>query len=275
MGYLGKYLKMPPTIEKLNKLEKDIEKEGYSLGDLSLFLEFDFSPYENTPYDVITFASTGCDGIHFGFLTDFGTVSDLENAFVVCISPMDCDSHIKIVARNIREFVNLVCTMKDALTISNFNIQEEEGQYIRLLKELKQVEPEDEEFEENANYVVEKIIATLGSELIEDVYHYVERKVRTEREQQTILPTFDGLGIIPVESVTSNHILYKLEKDMKINLEEVKSFFNSATTESKLAFIRDAQFTYLISDEIELKELVINEMIKLGLNDEVGRLYVF
>ncbi|TDL92062.1 hypothetical protein E2R55_03075 [Vibrio vulnificus] len=275
MGYLGKYLKMPPTIEKLNNLEKDIEKEGYSLGDLSLFLEFDFSPYENTPYDVITFASTGCDGIHFGFLTDFGAVSDLENAFVVCISPMDFDSHIKIVARNIREFVNLVCTMKDALTISNFNILEEEGQYIRLIKELKQVEPEDEEFEENANYVVEKIIATLGSELIEDVYHYVERKVKTEREQQTILPTLDGLGIIPVESVTSNHILYKLEKDMKINLEEVKSFFNSATTESKLAFIRDAQFTYLISDEIELKELVINEMIKLGLNDEVGRLYVF
>ncbi|MFF2291131.1 hypothetical protein [Peribacillus butanolivorans] len=275
MGYLGKYLKMPPTIEKLNKLEKDIENEGYSLGELSLFLEFDFTPYENTPYDVITFASTGCDGIHFGFLTDFGTVSDLENAFVVCISPMDFDSHIKIVARNIREFVNLVCTMKDALTISNFNILEEEGQYIRLLKELKQVEPEDEEFEENANYVVEKIKATLGSELIEDVYHYVERKVRTERDQQTILPTLDGLGIIPVENVTSNHILYKLEKDMTINLEEVKTFFNSATTESKLAFIRDVQFTYLIANEIALKELVIHKMIKLGLQDEVDRLYVF
>ena len=90
---------MPPTIEKLHKLDKEIEKKGYSLGDLSLFLEFDFSPYESTPYDVITFASTGCDGIHFGFLTDFGTVSDLENAFVVCISPMDFDSHIKIVTR--------------------------------------------------------------------------------------------------------------------------------------------------------------------------------
>ncbi len=55
-------------------------------------------------------------------------------------------------------------------------------------------------------------------------------------------------------------------------MEDVKSFFNTATTESKLAFIRDAQYSYLISDEIELKELVINEMIKLGLNDEVGRL---
>ncbi|MCT4476537.1 hypothetical protein [Peribacillus sp. NPDC101480] len=275
MSYLGKYLKMPPTIEKLHKLEKEIEKEGHSLSDLSLYLEFDFSPYENTPYDVITFASTGVDGIHFGFLTDFGTVSDLENAFVVCISPMDFDSHIKIVARNIREFLNLVCTMKDALTISNFNILEEEGQYIRLLKELKQVEPEDEEFEEDANYVVEKIIATFDSERIEDVYHYVEGKVRTEREQQTILSTLDGLGIIPVENITSNFLPYKLEKDMTIDMEEVKAFFNSATTESKMAFFRDVQFTYLIADEIALKELVIHEMIKLGLQDEVDRLYVF
>ncbi|MGG0288416.1 hypothetical protein ABEY41_25625 [Peribacillus butanolivorans] len=275
MGYLGKYLKMPPTIEKLNKLEKDIENEGYSLGDLSLFLEFDFSPYENTPYDVITFASTGCDGIHFGFLTDFGTVSDLEDAFVVCISPMDFDSHIKIVARNIREFINLVCTMNDALTISNFNIMEEEEQYIRFLQEQIQVKPEDKEFEEEAKYVVEKIIAAFGSEPIEDVYHYVEIKVREQRAQQTILPTLDGLGIIPVDNVTSSHITYKLEKDMTINMEEVKGFFNSATTESKLAFIRDVQFTYLIADEIAFKEWVISEMIKLGLQDEVDRLYVF
>ncbi|MFF2589651.1 hypothetical protein ACFVSS_17500 [Peribacillus butanolivorans] len=275
MSYLGKYLKMPPTIEKLHKLDKEIEKEGYSLSELSLYLEFDFSPYENTPYDVITFASTGVDGIHFGFLTDFGTVSDLENAFVVCISPMDFDSHIKIVARNIREFLNLVCTMKGALTISNFNILEDEGQYIHLLKELKQVEPEDEEFEENANYVVEKIIAAFGSEPIEDVYHYVEIKVREQRAQQTILPTLDGLGIIPVDNVTSSHILYKLEKDMTINMEEVKAFFNSATTESKLAFIRDVQFTYVITDEVAFKEWVISEMIKLGLQDEVDRLYVF
>ncbi|PJN86848.1 hypothetical protein [Bacillus sp. mrc49] len=275
MSYLGKYLNMPPTIDKLHTLEKEIEKKGYSLSDLSLYLEFDFSPYETTPYDVITFASTGVDGIHFGFLTDFGTVSDLENAFVVCISPMDFDTHIKIVARNIREFLSLVCTMKGALSISNFNIFEEEEQYIQYLQEQNQVKPEDKEFEEEAKYVVEKIIAAFGSEPIEDVYHYVEIKVREQRAQQTIFPTLDGLGIIPVDNVTSSHILYKLEKDMTIDLAEMKAFFYSATTESKLAFIRDVQFTYLITNEIALKEMVIHEMIKLGLQDEVDRLYVF
>ncbi|WP_144528127.1 hypothetical protein [Peribacillus simplex] len=192
MSYLGKYLKMPPTFEKLQKLEKVIEKEGYSLdSDLSLCLQLDFPHYEITPYDVLPFANIGCDGIHYGFLTDFGMVSDLENAFIVCISPMDdFDSHIKIVARNIREFVSLVCTMKGAAEISNFNIIKEEDQYIRLLKELKK--EENEEYVEEASYVVEKIRSSLVCKIIEDVYHYVEKEVMTAREKQTMLSTLDG-----------------------------------------------------------------------------------
>ncbi|MGE8205374.1 hypothetical protein ACQKP0_12475 [Heyndrickxia sp. NPDC080065] len=272
MSNLGKYEQMPLTFEKLKKLEMVLEQEGYSLDDLGLFLESDYDPYIVTPYDVITFASIGCDGIHFGLLTDFGTVSDLEDAFVVCISPMDFGSHIKIVARNIREFVSLICTMKDAGTISNFNYFEDKEDYLNLFKQLKQEESEIEEFVKRANYVVEKVINTIGCEIIDDVYHYVERKVMIEREQQTLLPTLDGLGITALENANRDHSIYKLEEDMNINLNEVKNFFNTATIESKLAFIRDAQFTCLISDDIELKELVINEMIKLGLNDEVERL---
>ncbi|WP_154654438.1 hypothetical protein [Siminovitchia fordii] len=268
-----KVSQMPPTVEKLKKLEMDLEKEGYSLDrDLGFILQSDFFAYDATPYDVITFASAGCDGIHFGLLTDFGTVSDLEIAFVVCISPMDFGSQIKIVARNLREFISLICTLKDAASVSNFNCFNEEEEYLRLLKELKQEESENEEYAERANYVVEKIKATLDCEIIEDIYQYVERKVIPEREQQIILPTLDGIGIIAMENVNSKHTIYKLEEDININLSEVKSFFNHESTESKLAFIRDAQFTFLISNGIELKELVMNEMTKLGLNDEVDRL---
>ncbi|MGG0412245.1 hypothetical protein [Peribacillus simplex] len=271
MSHLGKYLKMPPTFEKLQKLEEVIEKEGYSLCDLDLCLQLDFPHYEMTPYDVIPFANIGCDGIHYGFLTDFGTVSDLENAFIVCISPMDdFDAHIKIVSRNIREFVSLVCTMKGATEISNFNLIKEEERYIALLKELKK--EENMEYVEQANYVVEKIRYTIGCEIIENVYQYVEKEIMTAREKQTMLSTLDGLGIVSLDSMNRKHSIYKLKKDMEINLEDMKSFFNSATTESKLAFIRDAQFTCLISDEIQLKELVINELINLGLNEEAERL---
>ncbi|MCM3677182.1 hypothetical protein M3699_26055 [Peribacillus simplex] len=74
-----------------------------------------------------------------------------------------------------------------------------------------------------------------------------------------MLSILDGIDIASLDSMNCKHYIYKREKDMQINLDDVKSFFNSATTESKLAFIRDAQFTYLISEDIELKELVINE----------------
>ncbi|MCK2000342.1 hypothetical protein MZM54_02925 [[Brevibacterium] frigoritolerans] len=267
---LGKYVKMPSTIEQLLQLEENLEKEDCSLGDLDLFIEPERFAYDVTPYDVITFASTGMDGIHFGLLTDFGMVSDLENAFVVCISPMDFGDHIKIVARNITEFIGLVCTMKGATPISNFILFQEEASYVDYLKELKQ--QEDDEYTEKANYVISKVRSTINCELFEDVYDYVERKVKTERKNQIILPTLDGIGIIPLENKNLPHTFFKLERDMELNLNEVRSFFNHSTSESKLAFIRDAQFTFLMPDEQELKELVINELLKLGLTDDAERL---
>ncbi|MDQ0862303.1 hypothetical protein [Bacillus sp. V2I10] len=175
---LGKYLKMSSTFEQLRKLEEILKKEGDSLGeDLNLFLHSERFAYDVTPYDVITFASTGMDGLHFGLLTDFGTVLDIENAFVVCVSPMDYGEHIKIVARNIMEFVGLICTMKSAVAISNFIFFQEEARYVDYLKELKQ--QENDEYTEKANYIIANLMSTIKCELIDDVYDYVERKVKT------------------------------------------------------------------------------------------------
>ena len=268
---LGKYLKMPSTFEKLRKLEEVLSKEGYSLGeDLGLQLNADHFAYDVTPYDVITFANTGMDGIHFGLLTDFGTVSDLEHAYVVCISPMDFGEHIKIVAQNIMEFVGLVCTMKSAVAISNVSCFRKELEYVNYLKELKR--QEDDEYTEKTNYIITKLLSTIKCELMDDVYDYVERKVTTKRKSRIILPTLDEIGITPLDNKNGIHTIYNLENGVEINLNEVKSFFNTSTIESKLAFIRDAQFTFLMHDEKELKEFVIDEMLILGLTDEIARL---
>ncbi|RFU63082.1 hypothetical protein D0463_12540 [Bacillus sp. V59.32b] len=52
MSYLGKYMQMPPTFEKLKKLEKVLKKEAYSLDtDLCLILQFDYFAYDVTPYN--------------------------------------------------------------------------------------------------------------------------------------------------------------------------------------------------------------------------------
>ncbi|WP_062050417.1 hypothetical protein [Bacillus sp. JCM 19034] len=273
MTNLGKYKQMPPTLEKLIKLERELEKEGYSLDrDLCFILQTEYFAYDVTPYDVITFASIGSDGIHFGLLTDFGKVTHLENAFVVCISPMDFGSHINIVARNIKEFFSLVCTMKSPVAISNFGFINSEEQYTTLINEIKEEEKEHPEYTEKADYIIDRLQTVLECDVIENVYDYVEKKVISDRKEQTILSTLDGLGIVPVNESNVHHSIYRLEADSKINMDDIQSFFNNATIESKLSFIRDAQFTYLISNETDLKKFVIKEMLELGLYDEVARL---
>lgn len=267
----GKYVNLPPTLVRLAELDKKLKKEGYSLDmDISLCLHEERYAYDVTPYDVITFASIGADGIHFGLLTDFGTVTDLEEAFIVCVSPMDHGDHIKIVARNLSEFVRLVCTVGDAAAIANFLLFEEENEYRDYLEELEQ-EREEDEYAESAFFVINQLKTILDGPLIEDVYQYVEREVKKRREDQIILSTLDGLGIVPFNHKSNNHDLYKLEKDMTINLADVRTFLNKASRESKLAFIRDVHFTFLMDDK-EHRDIIIDEMYGLGLSDELNRL---
>ncbi|WP_214779912.1 hypothetical protein [Bacillus sp. ISL-45] len=252
-------------------MEKELESHGYSLDrELSLVLRSDFFAYNVTPFDVITFADTGSDGIHFGFLTDFGMVTDLDNAFIVCVSPMDFGCHIKIVARNLQEFLNLLYTMKSAVTISNF-VQlssEDEEQYKKLKLDLEKEEKDNPKFFERADFVVEKLQSALECQLIDNIYEYIENTVADDRKKQTVLTTRDGIGVVPLSPDSGEHGNFHPEKG---NSKDVSVFFDQATTESKLAFIRDAQFTNQIQDDIELQELVISEMKKLGFHDEAHR----
>ncbi|MBK5482669.1 hypothetical protein JFV29_12325 [Peribacillus sp. TH16] len=106
---------------------------------------------------------------------------------------MDFGEHIKIVARNIMEFMGLVCSMKRAIAISNFIFFQEEARYLDYLKELKQ--QENDEYTEKAIYIIAKLMSTIKFKLIDDVYDNVERKVKTERKNQITLPALDGIGI--------------------------------------------------------------------------------
>ena len=256
------------SIEKLIQLENELKQMGLSLDrNLSLIIADETFRYETTPYDVLTFASTGGDGIHFSFLTDFGTVKNLEEAYIVCVSPMRYPQHIKIVARNIMEFIAVVCTLKSAMVIENLTFFTEEKQYQKLVADWDEI---SSEFKKNALYVSDRLKQEFGIQELNNLYAYVDG-VLTERANRTILPTLDGIGIVCVSNERDSHKVFPLSKDEVPSYQDVFDFFEGATIESKLAFIRDSQYTLLI-DDYDIRELVIEEMLKIGLHEELNKL---
>ena len=59
-------------IFKLIELEERLNKKEHSLDPIGFMPITQHFSYWITPPDVIPFAHTGGNGIHFGFLTDFG-----------------------------------------------------------------------------------------------------------------------------------------------------------------------------------------------------------
>jgi hypothetical protein len=258
---LGQYKQIPPTLQKLQKLQDDLEKEGYSLDSLGIIMDMEEQSFV-TPCDSITFASTGQDEIHFGLLTDFGAVTDLEEAAVVYISPSDFGEAVFLAARNLREFTNLLFTMKNAIAISNF-----------LSIEMKMPEEEDDEEElvSEREYVLGKLKESFECTIIEDVKAYY-MTLFEERKKQTVIDTIDGIGVISMtnQPITSKKI--EMDEDTVIEINDLKKYFQETSIENKLAFVRDAQALGVILDEEEVREFVLSELSKLGYRIEANRL---
>lgn len=105
----GKY-DVPPTLQRLIDLQNILgDPEQFYLG-LNFYLSLEDFRYFNTPSDVVVFGNIGVDGIHYGFLTDYGSLTDLEVAPVVCVSPMDFERPTRIVAKNLCEFLRVNLT---------------------------------------------------------------------------------------------------------------------------------------------------------------------
>lgn len=79
----GKY-PIPKRLNELIDIQKRVNEQGLEkYGDMLGYyfsLEGIDTRYLNTPLDVIAFARPGVDGIHYGFLTEFGQVDDLHNS---------------------------------------------------------------------------------------------------------------------------------------------------------------------------------------------------
>lgn len=263
---------LPPTLKKLKAFDDLLQEEGLSL-DESIGLQWADSSlaYDQTPYDVLPFMSPGVDGIHVGLLTDFGKVTNLEEAFVVCVHPMNAPDSLKLLARNPKEFVDFLYSDRNLTMLYNFMMIESAEQYQAMVDESDKDYEESPELAAARNRVLPMMKEYMVCERIENIYGYVE-EVEASRRKQIVLTTNDGIGVALFNKTDADLPVFAISEDDGIHLDEVKAFFVSTPLESKLAFIRDAQHAGLINNETPLKGFIISELKKMGMDAEVERL---
>ncbi|MGO4371785.1 stalk domain-containing protein [Paenibacillus sp. MCAF20] len=267
----GKY-EVPPTLKALIDVEAELAKEGYELWNVvGFYPSLGHSGYFNSPVDVVTFGWTGGDGEHFGFLTDFGSAVNLEEAPIVMVSPMNFDQPAVVVANNIREFMRIV--MKDpSLLFMGYEdeqayLQSEREMWEELEREYGIEEMEEDRLEKQA--VVQKLEETLKPPIIEDVYRYSEN-VALEREKSIVVPTMDKLGVTNVVPSDAGKLLPPLAVDEEMMASELTRLLEHATYSQKLALIRDVNLGPIDYDD-EFMETLTDAMVDMGLQDEVAR----
>ncbi|WP_139135253.1 hypothetical protein [Roseivirga sp. 4D4] len=272
--FFGEYEK--PDL--LQKLEEYQNIRGQTWEWLGFYIEYDHH-HSMTPLDVIPFAGTGGDGIHFGFLTDFGTVKDLSNAPIVCVSPSN-DPPIRLVAQNLTDFLGLVLTIGEAEFLDDDYTSDE--QIKAQLQEWDEVSEVDwkgnplpkTEIEEMKQRRAERrqgrvLLAKVLSEQFEiypitKVSQYIN-DLRVVRKKEITIETLDGIGI---KYRTEKLIIEGFDYSVEDNL--VQSYLDKASEAERLKFYRDATYNYILSDDFDkvIKELLIKSLQKHGYRRE-------
>lgn len=277
----GKY-EIPPTFALLLSESNKWEQQGM---DTSFIIGFypitSDMRYFNTPVDVIPFGNTGMDGIHYGFLTDFGSVTDLEEAPIVSVSPMDFDQPVQLIARNFREFLQI--NRNDSGLF--YNTFASEAAYLAKKKEwelehqeFEKQYPPDVEKEKAQEAALDAFNGKLSLPVIPSSFRYIQ-EIREERKQRVAISTQDQLGIMKHTVPAANDVSRKTSKeiflvdhDQGVEVPSLQAFWKNANHEQKLAIFRDLTMNVILSDDPDLLQAVIAELRRIGLNDEANRL---
>ncbi|WP_339255459.1 hypothetical protein [Paenibacillus sp. FSL P2-0136] len=240
------------------------------------FLQFDPNDnggYRTSPIDSIMFARTGMDGIHFSFLTDFSSVTDLSLAPIVRVDPMDFGNCIKIVAKNIRDFFTLHFSGHEDLLLNEFESKEE---YIDYLEEQDHNEEDNEYFDkkkwyQQKNEVRENAMQHFGFQPILDGYEYIQ-EARTIRQNELILNTIDGLGV-----TARDKFFYKATphpwhlKEIPITMVKLLQLYIAKSEPTGFfGFIRDCQSQGV--NDTKIIQAIYEQLISLNLPSEAKRL---
>lgn len=266
----GSY-QVPPVIHRLLDLSHDYTKKGIDMSLIGFRITGSYSPYSITPPDLIPFAETGGDGIHFGFLTDFGKVQNLESAPIVCVTPSN-DPPIRLIARNIGEFLDLVVSVPHAEHLESWWACTTEEQQMQ----------EDSSFDAETPVEIAKIrneiFASLRSKFgtkPRAVLPYM-REVLRERESNCSLLTLDRLGVMGGNVPWERYDFDASRAENEAELSRMRIYLsNASSTEAKLAFIRDANYWYVLDRDqpSPVSGLLRDTMLALDLRDEAARMF--
>jgi hypothetical protein len=267
----GKY-DVPPTLQRLIDVQNDLgDQEQFYLG-LNFYLSLENFRYFNTPSDVVVFGNIGLDGVHYGFLTDYGSVTNLEVAPIVCVCPMDFERPTRVVAKNLCEFLRVNLTDGE-LFYNQFDSEENylvaNDQWVTEAANSPYQPSEDEKL------VRERVTKFLKENIeipnIENPYRYIQN-IELERQSKVSIQTRDGLGVTTPLLQGEKHIPFPMQTDIEPELELLQEYLYSTPVASRLALFRDIQLNYVLHDNQELLKMVIDAMINLELIDEANRL---
>ncbi|WP_043932580.1 SMI1/KNR4 family protein [Bacillus sp. EB01] len=267
-GIYGSY-EIPEEIYKLYELERELNDIDLSLNIIGLQPCLDDYFDQISPPDLIPFATTGGDGIYFGFLTDFGQVPSIKEASIVCVSPTN-DPPIRYIANNIKDFLNLVSSVPHAEMLESFWANPDESQIQQVITEFVKDTPSA--WKEKRRKVTERFKEKYATQNIE-IGSYLQW-VQEKRAHFIFTTTLDGLGIVGGKEQTNSCTNYQFDFNKPLDdheLNRMKDYLNESNSIVKLAFIRDVIYVVRTDFEENMFNLIIDLMESMNLNDEVHR----
>lgn len=262
----GSY-EIPKEVYQLIAMEEELQKEDLSLAMIGLIPIVEFHPYSITPPDLIPFATTGGDGIHFGFLTDFGSSLDLMDTPIICVSPTN-DPPIRYIARNFKEFMNLALAVPYVEMLEGFWAFNNENQISEMIKEFVNETPVD--WVTKRTLIYNRLKQSFSTEQVSILNYF--HQIKLERAEQIAMQTLDGIGIMGQNNGSSYSFAADRNCD-ELELERMAHYLNAANLVEKLAFVRDARYWCILAPGYDeaVSDIIIKLLESLDLTDEVNR----
>jgi hypothetical protein len=268
----GSYV-IPEEVNKLHELERELSELDLSLYMIGLQPCLHDYSVPISPPDLIPFASTGGDGIYFGFLTDFGQVPTLTEAPIVCVSPTN-DPPIRYIADNLKDFLNLVSSVPHAEMLESFWSNHVENHIQVIINEFVQDTPAD--WKEKWRIVAKRFKDKYVTQQL-SVGTYLQQ-AQEKRARSISISTLDGLGIVGSKENTNTYTKYHFDFEKYFyqsfdddELMKMNDYLKESNRIEKLAFIRDIIYVVRADFEENMFKTVVDLMESLNLHDEVQR----